>query len=97
MKEIKKHNMLKIKLGYFFSFIFFSTVMAQTDHVENPDDYFLNKGKVYAGITFSFDNSKVENEDRLIVFIEDRKNNSFDLKVHTGYFIRKNWAVGGTH
>ncbi|KUJ59515.1 hypothetical protein AR687_22875 [Flavobacteriaceae bacterium CRH] len=95
MKEIKKHNMLRIKLGYFFSFICFSTVMAQTDHVENPDDYFLNKGKVYAGITFSFDNSNVENEDRLIVFIEDRKNNSFDLKVHTGYFIRKNWAVGG--
>jgi len=95
MKKIKKHNLLRIKLAYFFSFICFSTILAQTKNTDNEDNYFLNKGKIYGGFTFSFDNSKVENEDRLIVFIEDRKNNSFDLKLDAGYFIKKNWAIGG--
>jgi hypothetical protein len=95
MKKVKKICLLTLRLKYLFCLLCFSTAAAQTDYKEDADDYFLGKGKIYSGITFSFDNSKVENEDRLIVFIEDRKNNSFDLKVHSGYFIRRNWAIGG--
>ncbi|WP_214229243.1 hypothetical protein [Pedobacter sp. B4-66] len=79
-------------LGCLFVLLNFSSAKAQLDSSSN---YFLKKGKVYTGVTFGFDNSKIENEDRLIVLIEDRKNNSFDAKFDGGYFIKDNWSVGG--
>ena len=79
-------------LGCLFAVLTLSSARAQVDSSAN---YFLKKGKVYTGLTFGFDNSKTENEDRIIVLIEDRKNNSFDVKLDGGYFIKDNWSVGG--
>ena len=57
--------------------------------------YLLDKGTFHNGFTFKFNIDKVENEDRLIVLVEDRKTNSFDFNLDAGYFIKKNWALGG--
>lgn len=92
MKNQKRYPFDLYILGCLFIFLSFSSAKAQ---VNNSSDYFLKKGKAYTGITFSFDNSKIENEDRLIVLIEDRKNNAFDIKLDGGYFIKDNWTVGG--
>lgn len=54
----------------------------------------LQKGNIYAGLTFNFDVNKTENEDQLLVHIEDRKNNMFNINLNSGYFIKNNWALG---
>lgn len=54
----------------------------------------LQKGNMYAGIAFSFNVNTTENEDQLLTFIEDRKNNSFNINFSSGYFIKDNLALG---
>ncbi len=60
-----------------------------------PQKYLLDKGTSHTGFTFKFNTEKVENDDRLLLIVEDRKTNSFELNFDGGYFIKKNLAVGG--
>lgn len=84
-----------MKISLTSLFVILLSISSARAQVDQSADYFLKKGKAYTGITFSFDNSKIENEDRLIVLIEDRQNNSLDLKFDGGYFIKDNWTIGG--
>lgn len=54
----------------------------------------LQKENMYTGLTFNFDVNKTENEDQLLGHIEDRKNNTFNINLNSGYFIKDNWALG---
>ncbi len=56
--------------------------------------YLLEKGTSHTGFTFKFNTDKVENDDRLLLIVEDRKSNSFELNFDGGYFLKKNFAVG---
>lgn len=71
-------------------YVFSMQVQAQSTKPYLPD-----RGMMYYGLTFKFNTEKVENENRLLVLVEDRKTNSFEVGLDGGYFIKKNLAVGG--
>ncbi len=55
----------------------------------------VQKGSVYTGLTFNFNVKKTEGEEQLLVYIEDRKNNTFNFDLNSGYFLKDNFALGG--
>src|SRR5262245_27633636 len=66
------------------------TIFCQSD----KSGTLLEKGNMYVGLTFSFVVSKTENEQQVFTLIQDRTRNEFVININSGYFIRKNWALG---
>lgn len=84
--------------------LFFGTFLvsfvSNAQAVKNPKDslnavHITSKGNGYMGLKFKFSDNTVHDTDKGFVFIEDRKASNFTISIDGGYFIKKNWAVGG--
>lgn len=56
----------------------------------------LKKGKVYAGLSFDFSVNNTANENQLLVYVEDRQNNTFNINLNSGYFVGDKLALGAS-
>lgn len=84
-----------MKKFYFLPVVFFSALSA---FCQQPmaSDPLLKKGNVYGGLSFNFSVNNTENQDQLIIFVEDRQNDIFNINVNSGYFIKDRFALGGS-
>ena len=82
----------------FFTLLFISILYGFALQAQPPKEnsYLLDKGTIHNGLTFKFNSEKVENEDRLLIIVEDRKTNSFEVNLDGGYFIKRNLAIGAS-